>query len=70
MVLSTEVSATLAGSKGIADAGIEIEADGGVITIGGTVGSLEDADKIREIVRKMPGVKEINSNMRVSSTHW
>ena len=68
MVLSTEVSAVLAGSKGIADAGIEIEADGGVITIGGTVGSLEEADKVREIVRKMPGVKDINSNMRVSSS--
>lgn len=67
MVLSTEVKATLAGSKEIAAAGIEIEADGGVITIEGDVWSIEEADKIREIVRNMPGVKEINSNMRVST---
>jgi len=69
MVLSTEVRAAVARDAGNADAGIEIEADGGVITISGTVGSLVEADKIREIVRKMPGVTEINSKMGIS-THW
>ncbi len=69
MLLSTEVRAALAGSKGISDGGIEIEADGDVITIGGTVGSLNDADKIKELVRKMPGVKEVNSHMHVLSSN-
>jgi cytidylate kinase len=69
MLLSTEVRAALAGSKGISDGGIEIEADRGIITIGGTVGSLKDADKIKELVRKMPGVKEVNSHMRILSTN-
>ena len=69
LTLSTEVRAIIAANGSIADAGVEIEADGGVVTIGGTVGSLEDADKIRETVRTIPGVKEINSKMQVQH-HW
>jgi cytidylate kinase len=69
MVLSTEVRAAVAREAGNSDGGIEIEADGGAITISGSVGSLVEADKIREIARKMTGVKEINSKMRIS-THW
>ncbi len=65
MLLSTKVRAELAGNEGISDTGIEIEADDGVITIEGTADSMMDADKIKELVRKMPGVKEINSHMRV-----
>ena len=69
MVLSTEVRAAVAQSADNSDGGVEIEADRGVITISGSVGSLVEADKIREIARKVPGVKEINSKMRIS-THW
>jgi len=69
LLLSTELRAAVAANKGIADAGVEIEADGGLVTIGGTVRSLEDADKIREMLRTMPGVKEIKSEMRVGA-HW
>jgi cytidylate kinase len=68
LLLSTEVRAIIASngaSKGFADAGVEIETNGGIVTIGGTVGSLEDADKIRDVVRKIPGVKEIDSKMQV-----
>ncbi|MFC1970908.1 cytidylate kinase family protein [Chloroflexota bacterium] len=68
LVLSTEVRAIVTANKGIADSGLEVEADGGVITLGGTVGSLQDADKIREIVAAVPGVKDINSKMQVKST--
>jgi len=69
LTLSTEVRAIIAANaagKSISDAGIEIEADNGVVTIGGTVGSLQDADKIREIVRTtIPGVSEVKTKMRV-----
>jgi cytidylate kinase len=67
--LSTEVRAIIAAAKGIADSGVEIEANEGVITLGGTVGSLQDADRIRELVRAVPGVKDLDSKMNVSS-HW
>lgn len=65
LVLSTELKALITTNKNIADLGVEIEADGGVVTIGGVVGSLQDADKIREIVKSVPGVREINSKMQV-----
>jgi len=70
MLLSTKVRAELAGNKGIPDAGIEIGADDGVITIEGTVDTMIDADKIKELVINMPDVKEIDSHMRVLSTYW
>jgi cytidylate kinase len=68
LVLSTEVKAVVTSSKGIGDSGLEVEADGGVITLLGTVGSLQDADKIREIVGGIRGVRAINSKMQVKST--
>jgi len=69
MLLSTTVRAELAGNKGISDAGIEIEADDGVITIEGTADSMMEADNIKKFVINMPDVKDINSHMRVSSIY-
>lgn len=68
LVLSTEVRAIVAMSKGIADSGLEVSADGGTVTLAGTAGSLQDADRIREIAKAVPGVKAINSKMQVKST--
>ena len=68
MALSTEVRAIVAMSKGVADSGLEVEANGGVVTLGGTVGTLADADTIREIVRSVRGVKSIESKMQVKSS--
>ena len=68
LVLSTEVRAIVAMNKGIADSGLEVSADGGTVTLAGTVGSLQDADRIREIAKAVPGVKSINSKMQVKST--
>jgi cytidylate kinase len=64
LALSSHLTAIIANNKSISGQ-IEIEADGGVVTIGGTVESLSDADRVRMIVRNEPGVKEINSQMRV-----
>jgi cytidylate kinase len=68
LALSTEVRAIVATNKSIAGSGLEVEANGGIITLTGTVESLQDADKIREIVAVVPGVKAINSKMQVKST--
>ncbi|MFC1977296.1 cytidylate kinase family protein [Chloroflexota bacterium] len=64
LVLSAEVRAKIASDDNIADDRIEIEAHDGIITIGGTVHSLEDADRTRELVRRQPGVKGIESRLR------
>ena len=42
---------------------VEVEVDEGVVTLCGTVRSMADADKIREFVRDLPGVKDIVSKM-------
>lgn len=67
LVLSTDVRARVAADKHIGDAEVEIEAHGGVVTIGGTVGLIAESDKIKEIARSTPGVSEVNSKMRVRS---
>lgn len=72
LVLSTEVRGMIAcdaAKKGVADAGIEIEADDGMVTISGTVASLEESDRIREMINSVPGVKAVNSNIEVWP-HW
>jgi len=65
LVLSTEVRAAIAMNRAVADAELEVFADNDTITLGGTVGSFQDADKIREIAAKVPGVKLINSKMKI-----
>lgn len=69
LLLGAEVRAEIAMDRGIAGLGVEVEADGGVITLGGMARSLEEADRIREMVRKAPGVREVKSKMSVSH-HW
>jgi cytidylate kinase len=66
LVLSSHLEAMIANTRGISGGeDIEIEADGGLVTIRGTVGSLVDADRVRMLVRKTPGVNQVNSRMQV-----
>lgn len=66
LMLSSHLKAVVANTKNIAGGeNINIEADGGIVTIRGTVGSLVDADRVRMIVRKTPGVHDVISRMRV-----
>jgi len=66
LILSTEVRTKIASDSDIIDDRIEIDAHNGIITIGGTVYSFEDTDRVRELVRQQPGVKDIESRLRVS----
>jgi cytidylate kinase len=66
LILSSNLEALIANTRSISGGkGVKIEADEGVVTIEGTVGSLVDADRVRMLVLKTPGVMEINSRMRV-----
>lgn len=64
LALSSHIEALIAGNKSISGK-VEIEANEGIITIGGVVGSTVDADRVHMIVRGTPGVKDIISQMRV-----
>ena len=66
LALISHLEAEISNNKRISGAkNVTIKADGGVVTIEGTVESIVDADRVRMLVRKTPGVKEINSRMRV-----
>ena len=69
LVIASAARAKIAAEKGIGDAEVEVEAHGGVATVGGTVGSLDEADRIKQIARETPGVVEVISRIRVR-THW
>lgn len=64
LVLSSHLEAIVANNRRISGE-VEIEADGGVVTLRGTVESLVDEDRVKIMVRKVPGVEEINSKMRM-----
>jgi cytidylate kinase len=66
LALRCHLQAVVSNNRSISGAkNVKIKADGGVVTIEGTVESVVDADRVRMLVRKTPGVKEINSRMRV-----
>lgn len=62
LVLSTEVRAIVTTSKGIADSGLEVEADKGIITLGGTVGSLMASGRnLKGCYSTCPGMARFSS---------
>lgn len=64
LVLSNHLMAIIANNKSISGE-VEIKASEGVVTLMGSVESLVDADRVRMIVRNVPGVKEVRSRMQV-----
>ncbi len=64
LILSTEIRAAIAKGAQIADDNIEINARNGIVEILGSVHSLEEADQLREFVRKQPSVKDIESKLK------
>lgn len=66
LILSSHLKALILNASSISGRKeVKAEANGGVVTLRGTVGSLMDADKVRELVRKAPGVEHINSQLSV-----
>jgi len=65
LVLGSHVRAIIATHTHISDREIEVDAEDGVVTLGGTVDSIVDADRVKIIVGDIPGVKEVISQMRV-----
>lgn len=65
LVLASQVRARIAKDGHIADDHIEVEADNGVITLAGIVRSWAEADKVRELVCHISGIREVNSKMGI-----
>jgi len=69
LVIACDARARIAAEKSIGDADVDVEAHEGVAMITGIIGSLEEADRVKLIVRDTPGVVDIISRIRVR-THW
>ena len=63
LVLASEIRAQIGLDSNIHDDRIEVECDSGTVTLTGTVRSLVDADRVRDLVRAIPGVAHIESQM-------
>ena len=63
--LSSHLRAMIAADKDIEDSDIQVTADGGVVTIDGTLDSTREAEQIKAITRKIPHIKEVNLNTRI-----
>lgn len=69
LALSTDVRGRIAAEASIGDKEVEVEANGGVVVVCGTVNSMEEADKLKEIARKTPGAQGVESKLQVR-TNW
>lgn len=65
LAFASELRARIGLDRRIVDGRIEIAAKAGVVTLGGTVRSLVDADRVRQLVRNTEGVTEVRSRMSV-----
>jgi len=59
LVLAAQVRAKIAADESIVDERIEVEAHDGIITVGGKLHSSKDADKLTELTRQHPGVRDV-----------
>jgi osmotically-inducible protein OsmY len=49
--------------RSISDDRIEVEASDGIVTITASARNVADADRVRQLARQVPGVKDIESKM-------
>ena len=65
LILAAEVKARIASDNGIKNSHICINALDGLITLSGNVTFIKDADRIRVATLDTPGVRDIDSKMKV-----
>lgn len=69
LVLSAAVRARIATDSKGSDKDISVDAEDGVVTLNGTVSSIESADIIKQSAARTPGVKDLRSQLKIR-THW
>lgn len=65
LVLTSDIRAKMGLLKEISDDRIEVEARDGIVTITANVRFLADANRVRELVAQIPGVKDIQSKIEI-----
>jgi hypothetical protein len=67
LATSTDLKARIFSDPSITSAQVEVEANNGIVALSGTVGSPEELNRIDEIVRNMPNVRELGSTISVQA---
>lgn len=67
MILAADVKARIAGDSYMSNGHIQVDARGGVILLSGKATFIKDADRARILARETPGVKDIESKVRVGT---
>jgi len=65
LALSTHVKALILMNESAAGAEIEVKADNGVVTIWGNAKTAESVERIKDIVSRISGVKEVKSKIKL-----
>lgn len=65
LAMSYGIKAQIASDKSIKERDVDIRADSGLITVNGAISQRRNAEEIREIIRRTPGVREIDFNVKV-----
>ncbi len=63
--VTTRVKTALLNDTGVQATQIDVETNGGVVTLTGVVKSKEDESRVIAIVRKVAGVRDVTSTLRV-----
>jgi hyperosmotically inducible periplasmic protein len=63
--LTARVNEALARDKAFSTSGVEADAQNGVVTLTGTVTSQSDIDRAVQIVRRIDGVQDVDSKLKV-----
>ena len=63
--ITTRVKTALLNDTGVEATSIDVETTGGVVTLTGVVKSKEDEARVIEIVRRVAGVRDVKSSLKV-----
>ena len=69
LVLANDIKAKIAARGDVEDKYLEVTCEDGVVTLGGRVESLVDADRVQEAVTAMPEVKDVIPQLHIMGMH-
>lgn len=63
--ITLKVKSDMVSDKNVHARDISVNTTKGVVTLSGAAGSWDEANKAAEIARRVPGVKEVENNIRI-----
>ena len=66
--ITLKVKSDMVSDKNVHARDISVNTTKGVVTLSGTAGSWEESNKAAEIARRVPGVKEVENDIRIQQS--